>query len=447
MELTNSISRRQFVAAASGAMLAGTLNGVAGEAAAPATAEAKLAINGGEKAIKTPAVLKDRWGEPERERLEAMLRQDTLFFWKGPQTELMMERFRKACPSKYVQTCSSGTAAVHIAVGSCGIGLGDEVITSPMTDPGTVIGVIYQQGVPVFADLVPGTYNLDPADVQRKITPKTKAIVAVHLFGNPCNLEPLKAVADRHRLPLIEDCCQAWGAKYRGKPIGTIGDFACYSLQISKLITCGEGGIVGSNHELFGPLLLRFADKGFDRRDPRESLKLFSTNYRMSETQAAVAAAQLERLEGIAAKRSRLGRLLNEKIGSISGILPQAVHPEDRCVHWYYTFRVQPKAFRCTRDEFVKALVAEGLHATAGYWRGPLYTEHVFREHSFFAGRWPVREMGLTNMDYTKWRCPNAEEVHATAVILPLHEGMDEEYILAVAGGVEKVARYYAGNG
>ncbi len=154
--------------------MAGALPGAAAEKAATPASTAKLAIDGGEKTIKTPAVLKDRWGEPERERLEAMLRQDSLFFWKGPQTELMTERFRKVCPSKYVQTCSSGTAAVHIAVGACGIGLGDEVITSPITDAGTVIGVIYQQGVPVFADMLPGSYGLDPADVERKITPRNQ---------------------------------------------------------------------------------------------------------------------------------------------------------------------------------------------------------------------------------------------------------------------------------
>ncbi len=254
----------------------------------------------------------------------------------------------------------------------------------------------------------------------------------------------LRTLADRHKLALIEDCCQSWGARYRGKPIGTIGDFSCYSFQISKMITCGDGGIVGSNHDRFGPLLLRYADKGFDRRDPPESLKLFSTNYRMSETQAAVAAAQLDRLEGIVSKRARLGKLLSEKVSAIPGILPQEVHPEDRCTYWFYSFRVKPAAFRCTRDELVKALAAEGLGATGGYWRGPLYTEAVFKSHGFFGGRWPVKEMGLTTMDYTKCRCPGAEEIHATSIILPLHEGMTEEYVLAVASGIEKVARHYA---
>ena len=187
---------------------------------------------------------------------------------KGRRPQLFTERFREVCPVKHVMTCSSGTAALHIAVAAAGIGPGDEVITTGITDVGTVIGVIYQQGVPVFADLVPNTYNLDPADVERKITPKTKAIIAVHLAGNPCRMEELKAIADKHKLILIEDCAQAWGAKYRGQPVGTIGHIACFSLQQTKQITCGDGGVVGSSDERFGPLLQRFGDKGANRTHP-----------------------------------------------------------------------------------------------------------------------------------------------------------------------------------
>ena len=266
-----------------------------------------------------------------------------------------------------MQTCSSGTAAIHIAVAACGIGMGDEVITSPITDIGTVIGVIYQQGVPVFADLGAGTYNLDVADVERRITPKTKAIIAVHLCGNPCDLDALKALADRHNLILIEDCCQAWGAKYRGRPIGTVGHIACFSLQNSKHITCGDGGVVASNDERFGPRLQKFGDKGVDRIK-RGGFQAFSTNYRMSEPQAAVAAAQLTRLEADRRTRARLGNLLSEKIAGIPGIRPHEVHPEDRAVYWFYFLRMDPKAFRCNRAEFVQALVAEGMFETsAGY--------------------------------------------------------------------------------
>src|SRR3954452_3691297 len=128
-----------------------------------------------------------------------------MFYWQGPQTKLFTERFREVCPVKYVMTCSSGTAALHIAAAAAGIGPGDEVITTGITDVGTVIGVLYQQGVPVFADLGRNTYNLDPADVERKITPRPKAIIALNLTGTPCRMEELRAIADKHKLILIED--------------------------------------------------------------------------------------------------------------------------------------------------------------------------------------------------------------------------------------------------
>jgi perosamine synthetase len=442
MHDTNSLSRRQFVAAAStGLLMAGAESVVAKNTITDP--EAKLAIQGGAKAVATPAGAKRRWGEPERQQLDAMLAQNSLFYWQGPQTKLLTERFQEVCPLKYVQTCSSGTAALHIAVGAAGIGLGDEVITSPVTDIGTVIGVLYQQAVPVFADLGAGTCNLDVADVQRRITPKTKAIIAVHLTGNPCDLNALKTLADRHDLILIEDCAQAWGARYRGRPIGAIGHIACFSLQDSKHITCGDGGVVGSSDERFGRLLQRFGDKGGDRHK-WGGHPVFATNYRMSEPQAAVAAAQLTRLEAIAAKRARLGNLLTEKIAGLPGILPHDVHPEDRAVYWFYFFRLRPHAFRCSRSEFVKALLAEGAPVTGGYIGVPLYGEPVFKQHGFFAGRWPVKEMGLTTMDYSKHKCPEAESILTTMIRVTIHEHMTEDYMLSVAAAIQKVARHYA---
>ncbi|MHB8974431.1 MAG: DegT/DnrJ/EryC1/StrS family aminotransferase [Pirellulaceae bacterium] len=437
----NSVSRRQFVAGASGLLLAGALP-VAGMATAPLET-AKLAVEGGEQAVAGSVVMQRRWGEPEREQLEAMLQQDSLFYWQGPQTNLLTERFREICPLQHVQTCSSGTAALHIAVAATGIGLGDEVITSPITDIGTVIGVIYQQAVPVFADLGAGTYNLDVADVERRITPRTKAIIAVHLTGNPCDLDALKALADRHKLILIEDCAQAWGARYRGRPIGSVGHLACFSLQNSKHITCGDGGVVGSNDERFGPLLQKYGDKGGDRRK-WGGFDAFATNYRMSEPQAAVAAAQLPRLEAIAAQRARLGNLLTEKIADLPGLIPHQVHPEDRAVYWFYFFRMRPEAFRCGRSDFVKALLAEGAPVSGGYIKFPLYGEPVFQNHGFFAGRWPVKELGLTTMDFSTHKCTEAESILATGIRVSIDEHMTDDYILGVATAIQKVARHYA---
>jgi perosamine synthetase len=445
MSEVHSINRRQFVAGSSGMLMAGALHHWQAGAGEP-DAESKLAIHGGDKAVQLPVTHAPRWGDPEREQLEAMLRQNTLFYWGGPQTKLLIERFREFCPLEYVQTCSSGTAAIHIAVASAGIGLGDEVITSPITDIGTVIGVLFQGAVPVFADVGAGHCNMDVEDVRRRITPKTKAIIPVHLTGNPCDMDAIMALAAEHNLIVIEDCCQAWGARSRGRPIGTVGHFACFSLQNSKHVTCGDGGVVASNDQRFGPLLQRFGDKGAARGVTREGggFRAFSTNYRMSEPQAAVVAGQLTRLEEIAAQRARLGNLLTEHIADIPGIVPHEVHPEDRAVYWFYMFRVQPDAFRINRDDFARTLRAEGAPASGGYIGVPLYGEPVFREHGFFAGRWPVKEFGMTDMDFSKHRCPEAEAILADMIRVTINENMTEEYIVQVAQSVRKVAQHFA---
>jgi dTDP-4-amino-4,6-dideoxygalactose transaminase len=439
MRPLDDLSRRDFLVTSSGAIVAGGL-WASSVRAAPGE---RLAIDGGPKAVPDAAPSLPRWGEPEREQLEAMLGQDSLFYWKGPQTAQLIERFRQFCPLAHVMTCSSGTAALHIAVSAAGIGLGDEVITSPITDIGTVIGVLYQQAVPVFADLQPHTYNLDPADVERRITDKTKAIIAVHLTGNPCDMQALRQLADKHSLVLIEDCCQGWGARYRDEPLGTQGHIACFSLQNSKHITCGDGGVVASSDERFGPLLQPFGDKGMPRVGSDGLFHSFSTNYRMSEPQAAVAAGQITRLEEIAAKRSRLGNLLTEKITGAPGIDPHLVRSDDRCVYWFYMLRVRPESIP-DRTRFVAALRAEGVPASAGYIRVPLYGNPVFQEHGFFNGRWPVREFGLTEMDYTQTKCAEAEAILETGVRIVINEAMSEAYIASVAQAIRKVAEHYA---
>ena len=442
--MSSPFTRRKFIAASSTAVAATQLPSLV--SADPAKPGAKLAVDGGEKAVKAAGGKLVRWGEPERQRLNAMLDQSSLFYWKGPQTTALIERVRQHHPMKHIMTCSSGTAALHIAVAAAGIGPGDEVITTGITDQGTVVGVLFQQAVPVFVDLEPDTANLDAQAVERAITPRTKAIIAVHLTGNPCDLQALKAIADRHKLLLIEDCAQAWGAKYRGQPVGTVGHIACFSLQQAKHVTSGDGGIVGSNDDRFGPLLQKFADKGMDRlaAKPFDSTSVLGTNYRMSEPQAAVAAAQMDRLEGIAATRARLGELLTEGIRGLPGIVPPRVSDGSRATCWFYMFMLNPAELTCSRAVFAKALQAEGAPAGAGYITMPLYKLPVFQQHAFFAGRWPIRELGLTRMDYSKVSCPTAEKILEQCMRVTIHEAMSETYVREVAAAVRKVAQHYA---
>ena len=440
MQPSNQVSRREFIASTS-VLLAASQLGVAQSTDNEAD---KLALDGGKKVVTRAMPKPVRWGEPELQQLGAAVKQDSLYYWKNAQTKLLMERFRAIYGHKFVQPCSSGSAALHIAVAAAGIAPGDEVITSGITDIGTVIGVLFQQAVPVFADLEPQTGCLDPADVERKITPKTRAIIAVHLAGNPCRLAELKEIADQRKLILLEDCAQGWGALYRGKPISTVGQIGCFSLQDTKHISCGDGGVVATGDEKFGPLLIKFGDKGTNRLDPKDTATALGANYRISELQAAFVAAQLTRLEGIAAQRSKLGNLLTQELAGIPAIMPHLVRPDDRCVYWFYMARLVPEKLRCDRAPFVKALAAEGASFLAGYIAVPVYGMPMFQNHSFFAGHWPAKECGLTNIDYTKVKCPETEAILKTCLRFLVNEAMDEDYIRSVAQAVRKVAKHYA---
>lgn len=440
MSPNEPVSRRKFIASTSVLLAASQL----GMAEASENPPAKLAVDGGEKAVPQVMPKPKRWGDPELAQLGEAVKQDSLYYWRNKQTGLLTERFQKVYGHPFVQPCSSGSASLHIAVAAAGVAPGDEVITSSVTDIGTVIGILFQNAVPVFAELDPDTYNLDPADVERKITPKTKAIIAVHLSGNPCRLAELKEIADKHRLILIEDCAQAWGALYRGKPVSTVGQMGCFSLQNTKHISCGDGGVVATSDKKLGPLLIKFGDKGVNRLNPADSSNALGANYRMTELQAAFAAAQMTRLEGIAAKRAKLGDLLTAELAEVRAITPPKVDPRDRCVHWAYMCRLVPSKVRCDRAQFVKALAAEGVTFTNGYIPVPLYGMPMFQNHSFFAGRWPIKEAGLTTVDYSKVKLPVTEAIITTCIRFPLNEAMDEDYIRAVAQAVRKVAKHYA---
>src|SRR5437867_2084535 len=429
MKPTKGVSRREFIAGTSAFLLAGELAAEESKATASGPQAEKLALEGGEKAVKKPAAKPIRWGEPEHAQFIEMLKQDSLLYWKAPQTTLLIKRFQEHYPFKHVMTCSSGTAALHIAVAAAGIAPGEEVITSPLTDIGTVIGILFQQAVPVFADLEPHTYHISARTIEPLITSKTKAIIAVHLGGNPSELTGLKALAEKRNLILIEDCAQAWGALYQGQAIGTMGHLACFSLQTSKHITCGDGGIVASSDERFGALLQRFGDKGFDRAVPKFLTERLGTNYRMSEPQASFAAAQMNRLENIASKRAHFGNLLTSELAGTAGVSGPQVDAQNRCTYWHYMLRLQPDKLRSSREQFVKAAAAEGVPLSNGYIPVLLHQLPMFQQHAFFAGRWPIREMGLTHMDYSKVTLPEAEAILKTCSITPIHEAMDDEYI------------------
>ena len=390
--------------------------------------------------VDEPFPSSPRWGEAELTRLTAMVQQPSLFYWQGPQTAALLAEFRRHYPLTHAFPCSSGSAALHIAIAALRLRPGDEVIVPPITDMGSVIGILYQQGVPVFADLDPRTYNLDPADVRRRLTARTRAIMPVHLAGNPCDLATLTALAREHGLALIEDCAQAWGALWQGRPVGTLGDFGCYSFNDFKHLSCGDGGIVATNRDDLGATLGKWGDKSYDRvrggRDPEE----LAPNYRLSEPLAAIATAQLTKLDSIVARRRRAGLLLTSLLEGTPGLLLPHTAPGDTHSYWFYLLRLDLARLRGTRAEFAAACSAEGVACTSGYIPRPIYRYPVFQNHNFFGGAWPIRDSGLTAMDYRAVRCPVAEAILDDCLVLKINEAMTDPYVEKVARALRAVA-------
>jgi perosamine synthetase len=310
--------------------------------------------------------------------------------------------------------CSSGTAALHLAVAAVRFDPGDEVITTPISDFGTVAPILAQNGVPVFADVDPATGNLDPLAVEAAITPRTKAIIAVHLFGAPADIVALREIADRHGLMLIEDCAQAWlGTTAEGELLGQFGDIACFSLQQYKHITAGDGGLaITADPELAARMRL-FMDKG------RVHLML-GLNYRMTELVAAVARCQLRKVAGVVERRRARAEQLVTALGDLEGLgLPVVAG------HVWWLF---PLIVPGDNQRWASGLAAEGIPSMAGYLDRPLYANPVFTEAPIYGtSRYPL------DRDYHLGLCPNAERlIQETLLVLPWNEAytkVDVEYI------------------
>lgn len=389
--------------------------------------------------VDEPFLRPQRWGDEEIERLSAAMRQDSLFYWKGPQTETLYEAFRAHYPLKYLFPCSSGTASIHVAVASMKLKPGSEVIMSPITDMGSVIGILHQQLVPVFADINPRTYNIDPASIRANITEKTGAIMAIHLSGNPCAMDEIMAIGKEHNLIVIEDAAQAWGSRYRGELVGLKGDYGCYSFNDFKHLSCGDGGMVGTNHDHIGAHLAKWGDKCYNRvtnvRNPDE----LTHNYRMSEPLSAICTAQLGKHDSIVERRVRIGMLLCSLLADTPALLVPEIHPEDTHSFYNIFFRLELDELTVSRDEIYAALQAEGVNAREGGLSHPIYAYDLFQNHNFYAGTWPIRDLGLTTMDYTKVHCPEAEAFIKDSIHMPLNEALTESYIEKVAHAIKTV--------
>ncbi|MFB4320832.1 DegT/DnrJ/EryC1/StrS family aminotransferase [Priestia sp. BR_2] len=405
-----------------------------------------LAIHGGAPVKTGPFGTGKRFGEEEAAHLLEALEQNTLFYHFGTKVKQFLTDFNAMYGREYSVATSSGTAAIHVALGAAGVSVGDEVITSPITDQGTLIGILYQNAIPVFADLEPYTYNLDPASIEACITPRTKAILVVHLAGYPCDMDPIMEIAEKHGIKVIEDCAQAYLTRYKGRLAGTIGDYGCFSTNDFKHISTGDGGMVlinsGAREDY--ETAHAFADKNYRRLGTTvdRGTSYIAPNYRMTELQGAVGIAQLKKLPWICGRRQLYGDRLNEGLQGIQGVIPPKVDPEHDCTYWFYMLRLDLGKLTCSREEFCRALEAEGIPNRAGYIPQVCYLQPLFQNRQAYPGsHFPFDG---SSVSYEQGRCPVAEAILDTAVQIPMNEFYSPEDIEHIIQAVAKVGAYYA---
>lgn len=376
----------------------------------------KLAIHGGEPVKTTPYGSAPKHDLGEWQAIRPIFERGTIPMAHGPEIMKLRQAFCKRFGMKHAVTTSSGTAALHTAVGALHVGRGDEVITSPITDMGTAVAILQQNAVPIFADLDPLTLMITPETVAARITPRTKAVIVVHLDGQAADVPGIMRVARRHKLSVVEDMAQSYLARIGDQYAGTFGHVGCWSLNESKHIGAGDGGVLLTNVRKVARRAELFADKCYDRESGKIDPFFAPYNYRLTCLVAGVALAQLKKLRGICSARHRHGTRLDRALAKIEGVTPRPVPPGHYATYWYYTFHVDPDILGCTAEQFRDALAAEGIAglATIKQWRS-LLEWTIFKDHR--------------------------QDPHACAEHCPLYEGPTPDYDVAGFPGLRRAQR------
>ncbi len=349
------------------------------------------------------------FGEEELEALRRVLESGVVAH--GPEVEEFEREFAEYVGVEHAVAVANGTAALDLVLKAYRLGPGDEVITTPFTFIATANAVLFQGARPVFADVDPRTYNLDPERVAELVTPRTRAIIAVHLFGQPADMRALREIAEDHRLILIEDAAQAHGAEFMGRRVGGLGDAAIFSFYATKNMTTGEGGMVTTNDRAVAERVRLLRDHGQAGKYLHVEL---GYNLRMTSLQAAIGRVQLRKLDSFNEARRRNARRLTEALSGVKGITPPYEDPRAKHVYHQYVVRVEDE-FPLSRDDLRSFLQSRGVE-TAVHYPMPIFAQPLYRR-----------------LGYPQDSCPNAVEASRRVLSLPVHpalSGEDLDYIV-----------------
>jgi dTDP-4-amino-4,6-dideoxygalactose transaminase len=392
---------------------------------------AKLAIHGGKPLREKPFPVHVTIGKEEKKAVLEVLGSTVLSkflatwspdFYGGPQVQKLEQEWAGYFRVKHAVSLNSATSGLYAAIGAAGVGPGDEVIVSPYTMSASATAALVYGAIPVFADIDPDIFCIRPESIRSRITPCTKAIIAVDLFGHPADMGEIMQVAREHNLVVIEDAAQAPGALYHGSYAGTLADMGVFSLNYHKTVHCGEGGVVVTNSDDFAErlqLIRNHAEVVVKDKGVQNIVNMVGFNYRMTEIEAAIAREQLKKLEGLVTSRIEAADYLTERLSNCPGITPPVVRQGVRHGYYTYAIRFDPLKAGISRDRFVRAINAEGIPMSQGYVE-PIYLEPVYQQRiAFGKDGFPFTYPGYKgHVSYDRGICPVTERMHDEELIL-----------------------------
>ncbi len=355
------------------------------------------------------------------------------FLTQGPAIEQLEQAIAHYVGAKYAVAFTNGTAALHGACYAAGISNGDEVITTPITFAASGNCVLYMGGTPIFADIDEKTYNIDPIEIKKKISPKTKAIIAVDFTGQPVDVDAIQDIAKANELVFIQDSAHSLGASYKGKKIGSLADMTMFSFHPVKHITTGEGGMIVTNNEEYYQKLKLFRSHGITKdldmykdmgRWYHEMIDL-GYNYRMNDLQAVLGVSQFKKLDSFIQRRLEIVDIYNDVFSLLKGIQIPNQLPDAKSSWHLYVLSLQLEHLKVGRREIFDALFAENIGVQVHYI--PVYYHPYYRD-----------------LGYKKGQCPIAEKWYETAITIPLFPKMTNEDVQDVINAVQKVIKHYS---